>query len=434
MKKIALLAAAIAITGCASGPSKQAQLEERSAVQLDITHHLYGKLDSVSGDYRFTQFSEQPGEGEEAWVRLSDLEPTWPTEKENCLTGLVENTNDQITCKTANEAQFREKSVDFTPKKTAAYVTLSALTFGVWSVMPPGAVEFNAEAYNEAVTKAKQNLLKEEGLSEPEYTKLLEQYDQLVKSFQDEYEKIRTAYSRFKPTPNIRLNDQSGLYKGKADAFKRVVSLSHNTLPIPANRSPSSSNQLSQLVVTAKTSMDDFLGLVAKQSSEVNVTCRNDSFNGINYRISCPDSVDQGTEEFVADITIESMSYDNVAPKELRLSDQAVDVILANGGITVANKTQHYISVDSISYYYNGRVVSQSLSEEIAPLSSRRVLNVSDLPIEKQRLAFRDVTKTEAQKTLVEFGLASKYRVVDLNREKTLLSINDYPLYELLED
>jgi len=121
-------------------------------------------------------------------------------------------------------------------------------------------------------------------------------------------------------------------------------------------------------------------------------------------------------------------------PKELRLSDQAVDVILANGGITVANKTQHYISVDSISYYYNGRVVSQSLSEEIAPLSSRRVLNVSDLPIEKQRLAFRDVTKTEAQKTLVEFGLASKYRVVDLNREKTLLSINNYPLYELLED
>jgi len=432
MKKIALLAAAIAVTGCANGPSKQAQLEGRSSVQLDVTHHLYGKLESVGGNYRFTQFSEQPGEG--AWVRLSDLEPTWSTEKENCLTGLVEYTNDQITCKTANEGQFREKSVDFTPKKTAAYVTLSALTFGVWSVMPPGAVEFNAEAYNEAVTKAKQNLLKEEELSESEYTKLLEQYDQIAESFEDQDETIRTAYSQFKPTPNIRLNDQSGLYEGKADTFKRAVSLSHNTLSIPASRSASSDSQLGQLVVTAKTSMAKFLDLVTKQASKVDVKCRNNSFNGINYRISCPDSVDRGTEDFVAQVTIESMSYDNIAPKELKLSDQAIDVTLANDSITVANKTKSYISVDSISYYYNGRVVSQSLSEEIAPLSSRPVLKVSDLPIEKQRLAFNDVTKAKAQKTLVEFGLASKYRVVDLNREKTLLSTNNYPLYDLLED
>jgi len=432
MKKIALLAAAIAISGCANSPSKQAQLDNISSAPLDITHHLYGKLDSVGGDYQFTQFSEQPGDG--AWVRLSDLEPTWSTEKENCLTGLVEYTNDEITCKTASEDQFREKSVDFTPKKTAAYVTLSALTFGVWSVMPPGAVEFNAAAYKEAVTKAKQNLLSEEGLSEAEYTKLLRQYDQIVESFQDRDEKIRSGYSRFRPSPKIRLNDQSGLYEGKAEAFRRAVSLSHNTLSIPKSRSALSDDQLRQLVVTAKASMDDFLDLVTKQSSKVDVKCSNKSFNGIHYRISCPDSVDRGTEEFVAEVTIESRSYDNVAPKELKLSDQAVDVTLSNGSITVANKTKSYISVDSISYYYNGRVVSQSLSEEIAPLSSRPVLNVRDLPIEKQRLAFSGVTKAKAQKTLVEFGLASKYRVVDLNREKTLLSTNNYTLYDLLED
>ncbi|PIE40634.1 MAG: hypothetical protein CSA49_07440 [Gammaproteobacteria bacterium] len=393
---------------------------------INLEHKIYGKLEKQGDGYFFTEFSETY-RANQPWVRLTDMKPMWDTSKEDCLTGIVEITNKDITCKTGNEKLFRTKGTDFTVKKTAGYVFFSVLSLGAGAPMPPGAVKFNWKKYLSSTKEAKSRLV-------DNHLTLMNEYNAEMSKFNQIYNKVAHNYKNAaNPTPNINLHDKSGLFGNNASAFKNYISVSKNIIPSKDDVGYLQAKTMDNLVLLVKNRNSQILKKLNQATSTLSVTCRNREMADVNYRIKCPKNVASSEAKFKVNVFVDSISYKDVQPKSFRAKDSHIELILKNGLFYLTNKTKSYVTVDSISFYHNGKIATSSrLKSELAPLSESSLTSINSLPIDRRAIEFRNLTKTKASKTKIEYGVALKYRVVNTNKENTLFKTRNYQLLSLL--
>lgn len=139
-------------------------------------------------------------------------------------------------------------------------------------------------------------------------------------------------------------------------------------------------------------------------------------------------------------ITVESANLNNMVPREYMLNDTNFQAIMragsdmsVNGVLT--NKTQSFITVKSLTGYYQGLVHNLSnLDKELAPESkdlddgSRYPLLSSGM---KEKAYFSNITKSKAENTKINYGYAIKYKINDTNIEKAIYNTKNISLYDI---
>jgi hypothetical protein len=139
-------------------------------------------------------------------------------------------------------------------------------------------------------------------------------------------------------------------------------------------------------------------------------------------------------------IIVESASLNNMVPKEYLLDDSNFLAVMgANSNLTVngvlSNKTQSFITVKSLTCYYQNLVNNLSnLDKELAPESkdlddgTQYGLLSSTM---KEKSNFEKITKSKADSIKIKYGYAVKYKVNDTNIEKAIYTTKSYSLYDI---
>jgi hypothetical protein len=418
--------------GCAT----QHQHDQNSDQNPSLPAYLvYGKLEETAEGYIFTEFSEGFTQTE-PWVRLADMKPMWNTEQEDCDTGLAEMVDEfsKFTCKTEDKSLFRDKAVHFTVGKTATYMLVSAFTMGLSATMPPAAVKFDKDKYQSAVNQAEESLIVTFSPLSESYRQYLENYSTDMVQFDQQYEEIVSSYSRAKAVPNIDLVDESGLFDGNASDFKYDVTISGNSLIPRGDIEQISAITLYDFIESAQKRSKDSIEVLRKATATLVVTCENRSLaHYLSYTVSCEEEVDSSSTDFEVRVVIKSISYKDVMPDYIFEEDENVSLIFKKGRFHLTNKSDSYITVDSLSFYHNGKIATSSDREfEFAPQSEAELMPMAKLPLHKSSIEFPNTTKTSASKLKVKYGVAVKYRVVNTNKEITLFRTRAYPLLDLI--
>lgn len=432
MYRLLIVLFLLLLAGCVSEPySQNSALPDRSADKYQ--YQLYGKLEERNGRYLFTQFSEEY-DRHSPWVRLSDMRPMWNVHTEDCLSG-VDVAGLKRQCKSQNPDLFRVKQTDFTAKKSAGYVVLTAFTLGFGAASPPAAVKFDEENFIAAVNEATREM---NGILRPFdyiYPKILSDYDEEKINFDKIY---RDLVSGYKPQakPRIRLNDLSGLSNKRAEDFVNHISIKPNTVMSLKDIKALKANELSNLLFLVRNQNSKALTMLQKQVTFFNVHCDKKIVLKIEYQLDCPQRVSANAQYFDVQVDIKSVTYDNVLPKYLVTEDEFLSVQLKGGKFVFSNKSSSYITIDSLSFYHNGKIANTSnLKYELAPGSQTTQagsIGISSINLDKHAIQFRNITEEFAKQTQVEYGVALKYRIIDIDREKTLLRKKRFLLSELI--
>lgn len=428
MKKITILLmiCVISLTGCTTNTTSNIQVKGSQ----ELKHHLYGKLEANNDSYIFTEFSEHYNNNE-PWVRLTDFQPMWNIGKESCLTGIVELTNRSATCQSESLKLFREKGTDFTVKRTSGYILLSVFSLGLWATMPPGSVEFNHGKYLKAVEQANRKLHETSNGNNSEHEALLLKYDEAMSNFERSYKIISSEYQKKSAQPLISMNDQSGLFKGTSDTFQKFISVKRNNIIELETNLQSSS--LENLVFITENRNQKAINELIKKSENFFVNCKGNSLKGVKYTLKCPQTVLSSESKFTVEAVIHSIDYKRVIPNNFNESDQNLTINMRSGIINIVNKTDNFVSIDSLSFYHNGNIASEyKMNYELPPGSEKDILSINSMPIVWKFLSFYDVTRNSANIKKIEYGFAVKYTISDTNKEKTFFKRNTYRLIDLI--
>ena len=139
-------------------------------------------------------------------------------------------------------------------------------------------------------------------------------------------------------------------------------------------------------------------------------------------------------------VTVVSANLENMVPKEYSLNDSNfIAVMGANSDLSVrgvlSNKTQSFITVKSLTCYYQNLVKNISnLDKELAPESK----DLDDgtqyellSSVMKGKANFEQITKSKADSIKINYGYAVKYKVNDTNIEKAIYNTKNYSLYDI---
>lgn len=261
---------------------------------------------------------------------------------------------------------------------------------------------------------------------------------------------------------NYKVNDKSGLMQNKnVDGGYSVVlnapaKKSYTYMPLIAGEILSKENALVQ-ITSIKEKIDQQYQKDAKEyAGYISGSFKNYKISGQstkrfihNDNIAFDATLKAPTEvaytlgkKITIDVPIivESANLRNMVPREYALNDanfQAImktDSDLAINGV-LSNKTQSFITVKSLTGYYQSLVNNLSnLDKELAPESkdlddgTRYALLSYNM---KEKSNFSNITKSKAENTKINYGYAIKYKVNDTNIEKAIYNTKNYSLYEV---
>lgn len=426
MKRVVVPLLLAVLAGCASQPHTG---DNAGWATSNHSYSIYGKLEKTNSGYRFTEYAEDYTKNE-PWVRLSDMRPMWNIETEHCLGGLA--AKEDVICKSQNELLFRSKKLDFTPRKTAAYAVMSVLSVGLWTALPPAAVEFNRRAYASAINEATQKLDEAYKPLGQSYVEYLDEYNAAMLAFHKAYDETASSY-RADAKPVIRVRDNSGLFKWDASIFSHNVIVSENRLLSRKDLGYLNAKGIDSLLILVQDRNAAATQKLQEASSTLTVSCRNMGVFQMSYTLNCPEQIKASATEFNVEVVVQSVSYKNVLPKHIHEEDNFVSVTLRDGEFYLSNKSESYINIDSISFYHNGKIATSSnLGRELAPLSEVKLMSLDRLSIDRDAIAFDNMTKTKALNTKLTYGIALKYKVTNTNKENTLFKTREYRLYDLI--
>ncbi|WP_281649198.1 hypothetical protein [Parendozoicomonas sp. Alg238-R29] len=431
MKRELLIASLMFVTACSTNSPIKSNNSPSVSNSKIFEYDLYGKLEKIDNSYEFTKFSTLFNEYE-PWVNLTTMQPMWNVAQEDCTTGLVEITNKSITCQTQDERLFREKGVDLSAKKTAGYVLFTAMSLGVGAALTPGAVKFNEDSYQNAVNEAKNKLLDIDKITDFSYKQILEEYNSEMLSLKTNYNETVTAYkANIKPT--FKLTDKSGLFGKRNINYNNHVSITKNKTFSFESIQPVSANSLDALLFLTKNRNSDLINGLEKSTSDLNVACVSNKLKNVNYTVQCPSKVKASDKDFNVNFTIHSINYEKVLPKSMIFEDGKVKVTFDGHNFHIQNKTESYITINSLSFYHNSRIASFSkLDYEVSPLAESVFSSLNNLTLNYRAIEFSNITKSKAQKKSIKYGIALKYKVINTNQEKTLFKTKPYILSNLI--
>jgi len=487
----------VLLAGCAS--NTQIPLKQIPTFNTD----LYGLIEKQNGQYQFTKFSKEISGISNPWVRLSDMQPAWNTSKETCLIGLAKAS---LNCQTDNDALFRYKGTDFTPKKTAAYTFLGVLSFGLWFTMPPGSVEFDENAFNSAVS----NALKNKQLGN-RLNNAIQKYDQLRLSVKNQYDTpiinspklnrqvgearliaIEKAIDKAYKALNFKVVDRSDYFSKKVTK-QDIVTPQITTKGTPKFVSPKiesytnesttmndifpveNIDELEQKLVRAEKDITYLKNInntrnrtnfqVVEKSNLANQVLMSDYLKYLDeeelglswikspntvyllqnteYDLRLPSntkiSAEKANNKIASTLTIKGVNFSDVLPKYYKHQNPELSTQLNGEIITLNNTTDSFITIDAISLYHEGKVLTTGKDDdyqnlyEMAPKTIKRISISKRFRLDSLDTTYNNLTLDRAQKTKISFGFAIKYRVTESDRPKTIYKEQVYKLSDLLK-
>ncbi|HQL00314.1 MAG TPA: tetratricopeptide repeat protein [Smithellaceae bacterium] len=405
-----------------SGPSNDFY---QSLTTIKFSEPLYARLQKSDNGYAFVRFrmGHQPSKNE-PWVNLMNAKPIWDTNKISCgkgLAGGVPNCSDIAVA----EEMFQELDIDgrnLVARTVGAVFTLGTSLTGV-EFKRTFKEELYKDAYEEALSKIDKEVLINIA---NEMDSLKSKYDDLTHIYN---------YAVANPKIDVIVKDHSGLYNDSLN-FTKMVHIKKN--------------EVSQLLQLEADSADDMLSMLIKSSQELKnrwqskmaeaqVICIADnSENQFNYRLNCPEKYYIKTGELQGSIfvDIDSRNFRNIMPNTITAQDKVLKLSFDGNKIGLSNKSEYFITIQSVAFYYNNKIGHRSnLAVELPPFSEllpHQKLKIQDFPIDSDGMSFNDVTKAKAKKVNVTYGFAIKYKIVNTNQEKTLYSTKKYLLYDLV--
>ncbi len=416
IKKITtVLAISIFLFGCSGSPSRESY-SYRNDIQPG--NDLYALLEKTDDGYRFTRFSTTFVKNE-PWIRVNDGKPMWNNRISSpCSKGLVAFPQ---KCEYEDESRFISFSTNL---GRSTLTTLLTGGFGLIFV-PMGEVAFDNEAYTDALEEAG-------GLSQfdaymSDYEKAISDRYQTYKQVKDRYNTIIASLSK-----EVVIADKSGLLTDKKFLNQRV-SVSENRLNNPSHITV---ENVSALISAIQEDHQKLSKEWNKYTSYVNVRCRHSSpYNGFHFTLDCPNKavINNGKLIINAKAVVTSKDFEHLIPNQLNASDDAISINLNGNAISMTNSTSNFITIDSISFYYNGNISTvNQLNRELPPESDVNVFRLSSLQIDWSKLNFKEVTRNTASSHKIEYGFAVKYRIANTGKGKTLYRVKSYMMSDLI--
>lgn len=424
MKKYILFSFILLLVGCMSNGKK----ETITSKKMKIDNTIYGLLQKNDNGYEFIKFSTKPKDHTLAWVNIKSGRPNWNTADARCGIGLIKDRNRNVTSCESVESDSLFMESDFDETDAGIRVLGAVFTMGLTLTGASYDVKFNypkmRTAYNQALSK----------INEEELYRL----DKQLSTLNLEYNKWKSSYNsaiKNKSGVDIKIKDYSGLYDDSL-TFNNNISYQSNSLteiPVIEENSLTIANDF------AKTQLYTLVESWKSQTSTVSISCKENKNQGFNYKINCPNSMNIKNNRVNGKVTVNINSKDlhRVFINEYTSNDKIITQTLNGGLINIINNSNSFISIDSISIYYNDSISSKkNLSIELSPeskLTKINQLSINDFYINWEELTFRNVDKNMALKKQLEFGFAIKYRVVNTNKEHTLYTKKKLSLYDYMK-
>ena len=119
-------------------------------------------------------------------------------------------------------------------------------------------------------------------------------------------------------------------------------------------------------------------------------------------------------------------------PNFLSGRDEKLSIKFNGSVFVVENLTEHYIELETLSFYYDSKIVSLDINKSLPPLSVKNISNVRYLNIDWDKLSFDDIDKDFAKNHRLEYGLALKYQQSGSSQGSSLFSKKSFSLIELI--
>jgi hypothetical protein len=405
------------VFGCSSGVKPDNVSEGPKGVPV------YANLVERDGKYVLESYSLTLGQVKDVpRVRVNDGMPMWDTSTEkSCLIGIM---GGNTHCKTRDDALFRTFHVAVVSTGFSAL-----LTMGIGLAAPIGDVEFDREDFKKAYKSAIKNSsnIKEE----------IELIDKDIHQVEEEYKRISDVYNSAKGKLDVsfQVNDKSELYDGSVD-FSYFVKNDKPLIKDDDKIQSISANSLEELRDKINAVVQGEISTWRKQSETFHLTCLNKkvgSYATYRFYFTCPQSVSVQEKNILIPVTIVSKDVGPVLPRNIAMQDKVIKVFFDGDELKVINNANSYISIESVSFYYGGKIAAISnLHIELPPSSEKRIKEVNDFPVTWGILRFPRTTKQKLKGTHLTFGFAIKYAILNSNSEKTLFNTKQYKVLNLI--
>jgi hypothetical protein len=133
-------------------------------------------------------------------------------------------------------------------------------------------------------------------------------------------------------------------------------------------------------------------------------------------------------------VNIDSYKAKKLLPKTFLISDNSVEFVFRNEGFEVTNKTNEYININELSFFYRENIASLNNIDITLPPQSKSVLpHLSEFNVKWLKLNLGNINKELAVNTNLDFGMAASYSLVDQNIRKTLFTKDSYQVIDLIQ-
>lgn len=152
-----------------------------------------------------------------------------------------------------------------------------------------------------------------------------------------------------------------------------------------------------------------------------------------HVQVTCQDKIkfnENGILEKHQPVVLRFKTLDmyNVNPAKFTTKDNIIDLVKDSNVVTLYNKTKDYVTIDTISLYCNGDIISRSGNElnNFTQIPPKGKVSYSVDMFGKMNNDYKEMTKEKARKTKFTYGFAVKYRVKDNTSVKNIFEEKEY--------
>lgn len=319
-------------------------------------------------------------------------------------------------------------------------------TFGVFLTMGIATGGHSVSYFydDEAYRKALHEAVNTSGLTAERRAAIFRGYVDIVEANNQSFQSLQQAYSVAQArhdhatTWSRSITDKSGLWKiSDEDSVSISVRVPKLTEPTDIGTSAMLDRYVAGFGHDPESIISDLKNTYSIQAEKLRqdwakpkefvFICDHDGRFAVE--IECPPAQRYAGQPIHVNIPVTVHSKKEVALQfpTLVKGDENINVTTSNEGVVVANRTLSFVTIDTISLYWGGRIVTKAgLNRELAPNSNfNEPYELSNFNLEQlgevQPFKLQNVTRKTLESTQVTAGVAVKYRINDLDASKTIL-------------
>jgi hypothetical protein len=411
-RKIITALGVIILSGCASTDQNNVYHAEN---HIKTKNELFATFKKdTNGNFRFNKFSFSPMTNS---INLNTLVHNYPTNESECRKGIGEDGESGLC---AEGAQFSTSTIDSgdVVKNTlgnafAVVVTLGLRTSAYYTA------QFDHESFNKAL---------DEALSKIDRNTLILEANNIVLKQQGTLTQASSKFNNLQLNINKQVNksvkvfDDSHFYSSQPQVKARV------------NKRFITSLKLNNVWTTTKELNNELTEQVEISASYGEISLKCDGISDFNFKVvGCQQSWGYSSALAIKPITysISSAKKYTLYPV-IKVMDENLTINSTNSGqIEIINNTNSFITLSSLSFYFGKNIETLSnLGLELPPGAVSQKLNMNEFKTYSNDRTLYSIVKKDLNKKIA-IGVATKYKIIDTNVEKTIYIKNNYKYSDL---